>query len=350
VRAGEEENAAPADSATRRGGRWLILPVLGYSPETRLMGGVSAFYLLPTRGGASARPSNFSGTLIYTQEKQLLAELGVDHYGAGESRHIEGALSFLRYPELFFGIGRDAPDSQEESFTPETSRFSLRFERRLRESLSAGLSCEWWRSRLTELEEDGLLAGGGIPGSDDPQVLGLGIAATWDTRDGNWFATRGSYHQVSLRFYDKSLGSDFDFRRLRVNLRRFWTPWADHVLALQAVGEFLGGTPPFQSLAGLGGGRILRGYYEGRYRDRNLLALQAEYRLPAVWRRFGLALFGGVGDVAPEPGELSLGKAKGSGGVGLRYLFSPEERMNIRIDYGVGENSTGFYITLGEAF
>jgi len=24
--------------------------------------------------------------------------------------------------------------------------------------------------------------------------------------------------------------------------------------------------------------------------------------------------------------------------------------MNIRIDYGVGENSTGFYITLGEAF
>jgi hypothetical protein len=39
-----------------------------------------------------------------------------------------------------------------------------------------------------------------------------------------------------------------------------------------------------------------------------------------------------------------------AGGVGLRFAWSPEERINLRLDYGVGSNSSGMYITMTEAF
>ena len=47
-----------------------------------------------------------------------------------------------------------------------------------------------------------------------------------------------------------------------------------------------------------GGREHTRGYRQGRYRDRILLAAQVEYRVDVIGR-FGLAAFAGLGDVAP---------------------------------------------------
>ena len=35
---------------------------------------------------------------------------------------------------------------------------------------------------------------------------------------------------------------------------------------------------------------------------------------------------------------------------GIRYLFSRDEKMNIRLDFAYGKDSYGMYITIGEAF
>ena len=51
--------------------------------------------------------------------------------------------------------------------------------------------------------------------------------------------------------------------------------------------------------------------------------------------------------------KLDLFELKGAkpfGGFGLRYVFSTEERINVRLDFGFAENNSGFYITAGEAF
>ena len=37
-------------------------------------------------------------------------------------------------------------------------------------------------------------------------------------------------------------------------------------------------------------------------------------------------------------------------GAGLRYLFNKEEKVNLRVDFGVGRNTTGVYFGLEEAF
>jgi hypothetical protein len=94
----------------------------------------------------------------------------------------------------------------------------------------------------------------------------------------------------------------------------------------------------------------MRGYYLGRFRDRNMIAVQAEYRIVPIWWRLGAVVFGGFGDVADEPGDFALGDLKYSIGGGFRFLLIPAERIALRADFGFGDGDSGFYITLGEAF
>lgn len=78
--------------------------------------------------------------------------------------------------------------------------------------------------------------------------------------------------------------------------------------------------------------------------------LQVEYR-QYFWRRFGFVVFAGLGDVAPEMTKLQFKELKYSLGVGLRYLFNKEEKVNLRVDIAFGKNGDrGIYFGIEEAF
>ena len=110
------------------------------------------------------------------------------------------------------------------------------------------------------------------------------------------------------------------------------------------------GAVPFRELANLGGDKLLRGYYDGRYRDRQLVVAQVELRRQLFWR-FNGVLFGGVGQVGNTLADFDEGGLKYTGGAGLRFRFNRRDRLNVRFDYGVGrDGSTGFYFNFGEAF
>jgi hypothetical protein len=94
---------------------------------------------------------------------------------------------------------------------------------------------------------------------------------------------------------------------------------------------------------------MLRGYYEGRYRDRLYLSGQLEIRRHLFWR-LGAVGFVGVGDVGDDIQDIRIRTAQVSGGAGLRVLFNQEENVNLRVDLGVGKHTTGVYFGLEEAF
>ena len=106
---------------------------------------------------------------------------------------------------------------------------------------------------------------------------------------------------------------------------------------------------PFYYLSQLGGQNILRGYYQGRFRDKNLAALQAEYRLPLFWKLGGVA-FANIGQVAARLSHFTFGNLHYTLGAGLRYLFDKKEKIQIRADIGFSRDSTGFYFSIFEAF
>jgi hypothetical protein len=98
----------------------------------------------------------------------------------------------------------------------------------------------------------------------------------------------------------------------------------------------------------IGGDSLIRGTYQGRFRDEALLAFQAEYRLP-LWWKFGLVGFGGLANVAGNAGSLLAGQLKYSLGWGIRFKVS-REGANLRLDFGYGKGTSGVYFTGGEAF
>jgi hypothetical protein len=123
----------------------------------------------------------------------------------------------------------------------------------------------------------------------------------------------------------------------------------NHILATQLFAKSSGHGAPFYEVPALGGQRIMRGYYEGRYRDQLFLAGQTEIRFP-IKGRFGAVGFAGLGDVSPDFEAFVLRDVKTTFGGGLRFAFNKEERVNLRADVGFGRSTSGVYFGLEEAF
>jgi hypothetical protein len=134
-----------------------------------------------------------------------------------------------------------------------------------------------------------------------------------------------------------------------VDLRQYVSLKPQQILALQMYVQWVGGNPPFYEFPALGGQRIMRGYYQGRYRDEVLAAAQAEYR-GHIGGRFGFVAFAAVGDVGSKLTDVQIRELKTSLGGGLRVLFNKAENVNLRVDAGFGRGTTGIYFGLEEAF
>jgi len=264
---------------------------------------------------------------------------------------IGGALEFVRFPTSFWGVGNNTSDEMEESYTTRAVNVEAGALREFRKGWYAGVVGRYARRKLSDLEPGGLLDRGAVPGTDGDQIMGLGMAVSRDTRDRSTNPGSGGFHQLRLIRFASALGSDFDYTQLSLDLRRYLPLAPGGVLALRAMGESLMGTAPFDVFPQLGGAELLRGYYGGRFRDRSLVALQAELRHHLAWR-FGVVGFGALGQVAPSAGDLRLDGMKATVGAGLRFAINQGEGLNIRADYGWGlETGTrAFYLSLGEVF
>ena len=202
---------------------------------------------------------------------------------------------------------------------------------------------------MTETASGGLLAAGDIPGSRG-DTSALGLFGKWDSRDNTFSTASGTYCAFFLNFFTPALlASDFTFTQMILDARKYFPLGAAQVLAVQGVFKAVWGDCPFQALPMFGGLNLMRGFYEGRYRDRNMLAVQAEYRRP-LWGRFGLCGFAGAAQVQDKISRLALGAFHVAGGVGLRYKFNRRENLNVRLDVGFAGSSPAFYLTFAEAF
>jgi hypothetical protein len=79
-----------------------------------------------------------------------------------------------------------------------------------------------------------------------------------------------------------------------------------------------------------------------------MIATQVEYRLALRWR-FGIAVFGGLGEVAPSVGDFRGDNILSAGG-GLRFKVSSKFNLNFRADLAQGKDGHTFSMGIGEAF
>lgn len=327
----------------------LMVPLALYTPETHVgIGGFFVhFFRLANR--TDSRPSSLAVLGLGTTRRQFIMEIHHDLYLSADDLHVFGKLEYQRYPDSFWGIGNAAEDAIEERYDRERLRFRGGAQYRVRGPLYAGVGADLMLYRGVYTRLDGIFARQRVPGEDGGFTAGLGPTLTYDSRDNTLGPHSGWLLNAAFLYFGKPLGSRYDFVKTVIDARHYvaWAP--DLVLGMRIHGEAHGGDVPYYQLAMLGGDDLLRGYYLGRYRDEALASFEIEQRFPIVWR-FGGVAFAGVGAVAGAADELVGVPWRYAVGGGLRFALDRRERLNLRLDAGVGPDTFGLYVMVGEAF
>lgn len=179
------------------------------------------------------------------------------------------------------------------------------------------------------------------------------MGLVYDNRHNVLNVRNGIFSELALLRYSPAL-STFGFTFIISDNRIYRPIGKNNVFAAQLLGQFNTGEVPFNQLALMGGETMMRGYYTGRYRDKNQLASQIEFRflpLPLGFsKRLGAAVFAGGATVFPDFKNASINKIVWSTGAGLRFLLFPKKDIFTRFDVAFTQEGSGFYLFIGEAF
>ena len=337
------------DSAKPKKNSFFALPIWGVYPETGWQLGVSLVYLYRNKNDSNTRPSLIRLNAQTTELNQYSIRPYIDLFTKNNKYNIKAIYTFKKYNEYYWGIGNETPNSNKALYDFSQNRLQLRFTKQVVKGLYLGLQSEQNLTNGYDFKGDSLFDKKEIIGKNGSFTSGLGLVVSFDTRNQIYYPTKGHFIDITALFNHTVFGSEFNFNNLTIDARKYFKLWNENVLALQGFANFNDGNIPFKQLAIIGSESYMRGYYNGRFRDNHAMAFQAELR-KKVWGPISLTFFGGFGNVSNQT-SLLFNNIKPNYGMGFRAIAIRREHVNIRIDYGRGENGIqGFYFTMNEAF
>jgi outer membrane protein assembly factor BamA len=328
--------------------RILPFPAVSFSPETKWLygaGAASTFRLHPKH--EKERPSSVNGGIAYTQNKQILLFTQFNIFNKDKS-YFFGELGYFKFSFFYYGIGQN--EVAEELYKVQFPRIKINAVKRVSKLAMIGVGIHYENFNITEKKIDGQLQNGTIPGANSSRLTGLGAAAILDSRDSVFFPRKGMFGNFSIYNYGNHFGGNVNFNRIIADVAFYKKLGKKNVFAAQLYNSVMVGNVPFQAQAQVGGPKLLRGYYMGRYTDKNMSLLQTEARIK-LYKRFSATLFASTAALGSEDNTfLRFNDLKTAYGAGVRYTFNRKDHLNVRLDYAKGKDKGFFYFTIGEAF
>ena len=317
-----------------------------YSSTTKLGLGIVASGTYRMRRDSLTQLSNVSIYGDATTTGFLLIGVKGNNIFPENKYRIDYDFYLYTFPSDFWGIGYDNGNNNDNKSSYNRLETILRIDwmARLHKDLYGGISTGFNWVKGSDFTKPALLNG------EPHEVIStsLGLTLTYDSRDFIPNAARGVYFNVRQRFFPRFLGNKQSFTRTAFIFDFYQRTWKGAILAFDLHGEFNYGNVPWNMLASLGGSTRMRGYYEGRYRDKSLIEAQLELR-QHIWRRNGIAIWVGAGNVFPSFSRFDWGHTLPNYGIGYRWEF--KNRVNLRLDYGFGKKGqSGFLFNINEAF
>ena len=332
----------------RKQQRWAVFPVVASSPETGLILGGMLFHFFPTE--TPEQQASAVDLMVYgTTKGQYALKVSPNIFFRDGTYRLNATFSADLWKANYYLPGNDSPDLSEE-YESTNYAVNLNLERRFFDSLFVEFISRYENTEVDTVP-GGLLETGNVLGSLDDEYVGVGLALGYDTRDNTNAPAKGLLSRYEHVSYDESIGSSLDFEIQTFDLRHYQPgPIIENsVLALATQIKSASGDVPFRYLPSPDGTKLLRGIENGRYRDKEMAALQAEYRFP-VTGKFAGTVFAEFAQVAADFSDMELDETKSSIGCGVRYALNPEQRFNIRADIGWVDDGVGLIINIREAF
>lgn len=338
------------DSTKTKSYSLYTYPYAFYTPETRFAFGGGTILSFFTSKEHGLRPSKILLGGYYTTNKNFLISIHPKIYFT--TTFFEPRIFFENVVDKFYGIGNNTVEIDNASYSARRYGLELTFRKTILKKYQIGLTGEVSNWHIVDRKDNPFLQDNSVSGSKGGIVSGAGVLIGYDKRNYGYLPTKGSFHIFKVTFFNNIFGSDYNFTRYILDLREYFTIVKDWVIsAIQVYGSAVTGNPPFYYLPALGGSERMRGYYEGRYRDKYYFTSQVEFSFSDPWvNRTGFTVFAAIGDVSNAISHFHLPQFKVSYGFGVVYLLDPDNRTILRADLGFGRGTSGLYFAAGMAF
>lgn len=338
---------------------YSVLPAAGYTLETGFavaLSGNAAFYKSADK---NANISSISTSVAYTQYHQIIVPIHSNIWSKGNKYNYVGDWRFMKYPQNTYGLGNYTSLKDADLIDYSYIRIYQVVMKHIIKDFYAGvgynLDVHW---KIREKGPDTVSADfNRYKNNSNAVSSGLSLNFLYDNRRNSINPPGGWYGNVIYRPNFKFLGSDQNWQLLILDFRKYIKipNNSKNILAFWTYNWFtLSGNPPYLDLPSTGWdshANTGRGYIQGRFRGRNMLYLETEYRYNLT--RNGLlggVVFTNVESFTEEKSG-KFEKLLPAAGAGLRIKLNKYSNTNISIDYAFGiGGSQGVFFNLGEVF
>lgn len=274
--------------------------------------------------------------------------LGVrgNHIAPKGRYRIDYHLYFYSFPADFWGIGYEMGDNDANKSDMKRwqAQAEVSFLFRVADNFYIGPMASYDYVIGKHIERPELLQGM----DQHTWNVGAGVSLVYDNRDNLTNPHRGICLNINQMFRPGFMGNDYAFSTTAFRFDAYQQLGKGTVLAEDIGANLNFGNPSWGMMAELGGTHSMRGYYEGRYRDKHSLEATVELR-QHVWKRNGIVVWVGAGTIFSKFSALRSKQILPNAGVGYRWEF--KKNVNVRLDYGFGKSGqSGFLFNINEAF
>ena len=259
----------------------LPVPIFSYTTEAGYTFGLAKYNLLNlSKSDTISSPSKISEVVAFSTKGQVNISVSSELAWNKDKYLVMGYINYKRQPEYILGIGNDVKLENAEKITLTRLKFVNYGLVQVYDNLYLGIGVDLTNYTNIEKDSASFLIRDSITGVDGVTSSGMGFSAAYDTRDNRYNPYKGMYCIIKSLSFPSFMGNPYLFSSYDFDVRKYFNPWKEHVIAMQATTSYRTGEVPFYELAMLGGEDEMRGYYKGALRDNVLVDCQVEYRMP----------------------------------------------------------------------
>lgn len=271
-----------------------------------------------------------------------------NHIFPHESFQLDYKVNLSTFSTSYWGMGYANADNDDNETDYRRNRINAmaRFMVKLAPNTYIGPFVNYRVTQASDVNEDFSYLWQGQDKTIHNYTAGLSF--TYDSRDFMLNASKGVFVQIDQTFTPRCFGNGkYNFSTTEATFATYGKLWKGAILAGELHGQFNYGHIPWSQLATVGSNDRMRGYYEGRYNDKNVIEGQVELR-QHIKGRNGVVAWVALANAFPDFKNIAWRYTLPNAGVGYRWEF--KKRINIRVDYGFTRNGGGFIFNINEAF
>ena len=260
---------------------------------------------------------------------------------------------FVDYDKMiknsFFGVGMGSSFEAREYYSKEPLEFNLAFSHGFSSSIVGTAGLRFMAIRNYGFEDNSALKS--LPpelNAGRAEFAAAFLQLRYDTR--NSFINPASGYVVQIEYERAPATSAWNvaFSKSSVTLQSYHSLFSpDIILAMRYLTTIINGEDlPVQLLESVGGNKSLRGSPQDRYLDHVASVVNAELRFPVYKRLAGVGAID-AGRVFHSLSQYNLSQWAVNPTVGLRLIM---ETFVVRLDVGLGKETTGVYFNFGQIF